>query len=236
MAPSMLFVVNDPIATEATLGEAFANRGFDVSTFDVVPAHRVSKPAVDVQFPDPSRYDAIVLLGARWSVYDEALQRSWIPNEVQFVHQADRAGVPLLGVCFGGQLVAHAHGGSVTSCPNPEVGWTHIDSQDDSLIPPGEWFQWHFDQWTLPPAATEIARNPSASQAFLLRRTLAVQFHPEIDAALLAGWLEYDRDEVLEAGVDPDEMLGRTAQLKDLAATRVRTLVDGFLSRVAPRQ
>ena len=119
---------------------------------------------------------------------------------------------------------------------SPEVGWTHIDSQDHAVVPPGEWFQWHFDRWTVPPAATELARNPNASQAFLLRRTLAVQFHPEINADLLDLWLDYDRDEVLEAGIDPDEMRRRTAQLTDLTAARVADLVEGFLTQVARRE
>src|SRR5262245_66568971 len=96
------------------LGEAFTDRGFDVARLQVVPPDRLDEPAVDVTFPDPGGYDAIVLLGARWAVYDVALQRSWINDEVRFVRDADRAEVPVLGVCFGGQLIAHAVGGSVT--------------------------------------------------------------------------------------------------------------------------
>ena len=101
------------MATEALLGEAFTDCGFDVSTFTVVPAERVEAPAHDVTFPDPTGYDVIVPLGARWPVYDEALQRTWVGAETRLVRDAADAGVALLGVCFGGQLLAQAFGGSV---------------------------------------------------------------------------------------------------------------------------
>ncbi|HKV20876.1 MAG TPA: type 1 glutamine amidotransferase, partial [Mycobacterium sp.] len=74
MAPQVLFIHNEHLATEGLLGEAFTECGYDVATFGVVPAERVDDPAGDVVFPDPTRYDVIVPLGARWPVYDEALQ------------------------------------------------------------------------------------------------------------------------------------------------------------------
>ena len=75
MAPQVLFIYNEHLATEGLLGEAFTECGFDVATFEVVPAERVDEPAGEVTFPDPTDYDVIVPLGARWPVYDEALRR-----------------------------------------------------------------------------------------------------------------------------------------------------------------
>ena len=114
MARQVLFLYNDPTAPEALLGEAFIESGFDISTFEVVPHERADDPIGDVTFPDPTRYDVIVPLGARWSVYDERL--TWIAEEMEMVRAAAAAGVGVLGVCFGGQLVASALGG--TSCTN----------------------------------------------------------------------------------------------------------------------
>lgn len=234
VAPKVLFIVNEHLATEALLGAAFAESGFDVDTFTVVPAERVDNPAVDVTFPDPVGYDVIVPLGARWPVYDEALHRTWVGGETKLVLDAADAGVALLGVCFGGQLLAQAFGGSVQRSTVPEIGWYDVESDQPDLIPEGPWFQWHFDRWTLPPGATEIARTANSSQAFVLGRALALQFHPEIDTALLDVWLADDRDgEVVGAGLSHDELRSRTTELADDVATRIRALVHGFLTHVA---
>jgi GMP synthase-like glutamine amidotransferase len=234
VAPRVLFIYNEHLATEALLGEAFAEQGFDIDTFEVVPAERVDDPALDVSFPDPVGYDVIVPLGARWPVYDDALRHTWVGSETQLVRDAADAGVPLLGVCFGGQLLAQAFGGSVKRSTVPEIGWYDVESDHLDLLPGGRWFQWHFDRWTLPPGATEIARTANSSQAFVLGRALALQFHPEIDRALLELWLAEDRDgEVLGAGLSHDELRKRTTELADDAATRIRGLVRGFLKHVA---
>jgi GMP synthase-like glutamine amidotransferase len=234
MAPQVLFIHNEHLATAGLLGEAFNECGYDIATFDVVPAERVDSPARDVAFPDPTHYDVIVPLGARWPVYDEALRRSWVGAEMQMVRDAADAGVPTLGVCFGGQLLAQAFGGSVARAATPEIGWHDVSSDDENLVPGGPWFQWHFDSWTLPPGATEIARTANASQAFVLGRALALQFHPELDHDLLEGWLADDRDgEVEGVGGSHDELRSATKRLEESAAHRIRGLVRGFLSGVA---
>jgi GMP synthase-like glutamine amidotransferase len=234
VASKVLFIYNEHLATEALLGEAFAEQGFDIDTFEVVPAERIDDPAVNVTFPDPVAYDVVVPLGARWPVYDDELRRTWVGGETQLVRDAADAGVALLGVCFGGQLLAQAFGGSVERSTVPEIGWYDVDSDQPDLVPVGPWFQWHFDGWTLPPGATEIARTANSSQAFVLGRALALQFHPEIDTALLELWLAEDRDgEVVDAGLGHDELRERTTELADSAATRIRGLVRGFLTHVA---
>jgi GMP synthase-like glutamine amidotransferase len=234
VAPKVLFIYNEHLATEALLGEAFAEQGFDVDTFTVVPADRINDPAVDVIFPDPADYDVIVPLGARWPVYDEALRATWVAGETKLVRDAADAGVALLGVCFGGQLLAQAFGGTVARSPVPEIGWSDVDSDHPDLLPGGRWFQWHSDRWTVPPGATEIARTANSSQAFVLGRALALQFHPEIDRSLLELWLAEDRDgEVVGVGLSHDELRDRTTELAEDAATRIRGLVRGFLTHVA---
>ena len=137
MAPQVLFIHNEHMATEGLLGEAFTECGYQVTTFEVVPADRVDDPVGEVAFPDPAGYDVVVPLGARWPVYDEALRQTWVGAEMQMLRDAADAGVPTLGVCFGGQLLAQAFGGTVARSPKPEIGWYEVASDDEDLIPGG---------------------------------------------------------------------------------------------------
>jgi hypothetical protein len=82
----------------------------------------------------------------------------------------------------------------------------------------------------------EIARNAAASQAFVYRRNLAVQFHPELSPAMLEGWLSNGGAvKAAEVGVDPDRLVAETAARAADAGRRARLLVDGFLDHVATR-
>lgn len=226
---SVLFLVNDPVAPPAMLGDVFAELGYDTHEFTVVPHDRVDEPAVDVEFPDPLNYDVIVPLGARWAAYDERLLASWVPAEMELVRTADAAGVGVLGVCFGGQLVAQAHGGTVSRSTEPEIGWHPVDSDNPTLIPGGPWFQWHFDRFEIPPGSTRLARNDRATQAFALRNTVGLQFHPELDGPLLDAWLDNDGDEAIALGIVLDELRAETAALQPDARNRLGALVRGFL-------
>ncbi len=224
----MLFLYNDPTAPAGLLGEVFAESGFEVHTFDVVPPNRPDDPVLDVSFPDPLDYDAIVPLGARWAVYDDRVP--WVGEEIAMVRRALDSGVGVLGVCFGGQLLASALGGTVTLSLQPEIGWTEVVSDYPALVPPGPWFQWHFDRITTPPAAVEVARNANATQAFVQGRALGLQFHPEVDAALVDQWIDEDAGvDLARLGVSAEAVRARTTEVADDAARRLRLLVVGFV-------
>ncbi|AQA04867.1 glutamine amidotransferase [Mycobacterium sp. MS1601] len=237
MARSVLFIYNDPNAPEALLGEVFTEQGFDVDTLNVVPLDRAHDPAsVTVEFPDPTSYDVIVPLGSRWSVYNEELRAGWVGAQETLVRSAVDAGVGVLGVCFGGQLVAQALGGSVRKAAVGELGWYEISTDTTDLIPEGPWFEWHSDQFTAPPGATELARTARASQAFVYRTALGLQFHPELDLPLLDLWLadeKGDSSDIARMGVDIEALRARTVAEQDGAGQRLRRLVTGFLDRVS---
>lgn len=199
----------------------------------MVPEDRFHDPGVWTEFPDFTSFDAVVLMGAPWSAYDPRIA-SWVVPERERLRRTDGAGVPVLGICFGGQLLASTLGGAVGPSPHPEIGWTEVASDDATIVPPGRWFQWHYDRWRLPPQAREIARNGAASQAFVLRRNLAVQFHPELTSGMLAGWLGNGGSaQAAAAGVDVAGLVAATRAGEGEARLRARLLVDGFLDVVA---
>lgn len=230
----MLFLYNDPTAPAALLGDAFAENGFDIDSFAVVPG---DDPVCEVSFPDVGDYDVIAPLGARWAVYDERLAASWVDDEMNLVRDALAAGAGVLGVCFGGQLLARALGGEVTRSPHPEIGWYEVHSNQPGLVPHGPWFQWHFDRFSLPPGAVGVARNLGTTQAFRLGRALGLQFHPEVDVALVDKWLVDDLASpggggLAQLGLNADEIRARTVTEYDDAARRLRLLVRGFLALI----
>ena len=204
-----------------TSGAAFSARGFTVETMLVVPEERFARPDVTASFPDPRDYDVVVPMGAPWSVYDEVSIGSWIVDELAFLRAAHGFGVPVFGICFGGQALASALGGGVEPAAEPELGWTAIETDDPDLVEGGPWFQFHHDRWRLPPGAVEIARTPLASQAFVIGRSMAVQFHPELTVATLQGWNDNGgRDYLLARGVDVDALMVQTRAEDPAAGVR----------------
>jgi GMP synthase-like glutamine amidotransferase len=229
-----LVIQHDHVSPPGEVGRRLEERGVEIAFHEVVPEERHFTPDVRTTFPSVADVDLVVAMGAPWSVYDEQRIGSWVADELDLLRAADAAGVPVLGICFGGQLVAAAHGGAVVEADRAEIGWTAIRSDDPTLVGEGPWFQWHMDRWDLPPGAREVARNDVSSQAFVLRRNLAVQFHPELDAAMLELWLTNGGAEVARAyGCDPDALLADTVEREEDGRRRAAALVDGFLDRVS---
>ncbi|HUW78674.1 MAG TPA: type 1 glutamine amidotransferase [Candidatus Nanopelagicaceae bacterium] len=230
----VLFIQHDHVSPAGPIGERFESRGYSIEYLQVVPAASFGSPNVPISLPPASDFDVIVPMGSPWGVWEDDRIGNWLLPELAWLKTAHEAGIPILGICFGGQLMARTLGGGVSPAPSGEVGWTTILSDDPSLIPPGPWFQWHFDRWTLPPGATEIARSTRASQAFVQGRTLALQFHPEIVEESLRAWLlDGGMDQLLADGQDPEILMALTAKESPAASERAFALVDVFLDRVA---
>jgi GMP synthase-like glutamine amidotransferase len=179
--------------------------------------------------------DHIVVLGAVWSVYDDSPDRAWIADLLAWLRQADEAGVPVLGICFGAQALAAALGGRVEAAPRKEIGWTMIETFDPDLIPPGPWLEFHQDRFFPPPQARVLATNEVGVQAFVLGRHLGVQFHPEPDGALLKAWLDAGgRENAERHGVDTDRFLAQTYAEEPAARARADVLVASALLIAEP--
>ena len=229
-----LFIQHDHVSPLGPVGQRFMQHGFEIETMLVVPENKYREPNVDVSFPDYNDYDVIIPLGSPWGAWDDACIGNWLLPELEWLQSAIEADVPVLGICFGGQLMARALGGSVAPGPRPELGWTYIFSDEQSLVSNGPWFQFHYDYWQVPPDAKEIARTALASQAFTYRRSLALQFHPELDVEVLEGWLIWDgNEELAEDGQDPKIVLEQTRALAEESTHRAYELVDNFLVQVA---
>jgi GMP synthase-like glutamine amidotransferase len=209
----VLVIRHHDVDTAGFISEAFEARG----------------ASLDVHlFPDDGPLPG---LGAVNSVNDEGPASVWIAEELAWLRGAGRAGVPVLGICFGAQALCAALGGRVEAMEDKEIGWFTVDSADEGAVPAGPWLEFHGDRCLLPAGATVLARNDAAVQAFRIGRHLAVQFHPEVDGPQLKRWLDsMGTTEVESIGLDPDQFLADTIREEPAARARADRLVATALA------
>ncbi|WP_435155717.1 type 1 glutamine amidotransferase [Haladaptatus sp. DFWS20] len=146
----------------------------DLTEFDVTEGH----------LPNSFDFDAAVVSGSRSSVYwDEA----WIPPLKEWVEVAIESGMPMLGICYGHQLLADVLGGDVRDMGEYEIGYREVEHIGDSTLfdgvePRFVAFTTHSDEVAeLPPGAETIAENDYSNHGFRKDDVFGVQFHPEYD-------------------------------------------------------
>jgi len=153
-------------------------RGVDWEAF-AAPAGRL---------PRPAEFSHIILTGSEASILSRA---SWVERELDFVREAVRLDRPVLGSCYGHQLIALALAGPehVSRCAEPEIGWIPVEiNRDSPILGPRRTaytFSVHFDEVrNLGDPFVVLASTPGcAVQAFGLadRPVWGLQIHPEID-------------------------------------------------------
>jgi len=202
------------------VGAALSTRGAQIQV-----AHR-EVPGV---LPDPLGFDVVVSLGSDWSVYWPRVADQ-VAGEAALLRTAVDADVPVLGICFGGQVLAHALGGTVERAPEPEIGWLEVDTDVPEQILPGPYLQWHWDRFVPPPGSTELARSAAGSQAYVRGSALGVQFHPEATAAMLRRWSHGVTGTIEGTSVDPTAVVAEAEARAQEATARADHLVEMFLS------
>ena len=235
MSKRVLFIEHDHVSAGGPIWRQFEKRGYEISRFIIVDEEHAKAPNVTPVWPDLLSFDVVVVMGAPYAAYDDGAIGNWLIPQVAKMREVHNAGIPVLGICFGGQLMSRVLGGTVSRSPHAELGWYEVDSDDESLIPKGPWFQYHWDRFTVPPGATEIARTELCPQAYHFGRTLGLQFHPEIDSEVLDMWLAMDGGcaEVESEGVVVDQLRSETRKLEAQSNQRGYELVDQFLDRIA---
>lgn len=182
------FLRHGPLEDPGVLGARAAELGFEVHDF------RADRDGDAL--PDPEEFAAVVVMGSTESVNNAQL--GWVARERALIAEAIDRKVPVLGVCFGGQLLAQVLGGRVVASPEPEVGWLCIRTDDPSLVPEGPWLLWHEESVIPPPGAMVVARTDVAVQAYSKGPHVGLQFHPEVTPELVSFWIDdaQQRDEV----------------------------------------
>jgi GMP synthase (glutamine-hydrolysing) len=214
--------VSDPDA--GYVGDRLVERGFSLER---VWRDKGVPPEV------PQGTSVLLLLGSAWSVADP-VEPEVLAAECALVRSAISAGVPVLGLCYGAQLLAHAHGGQVRTAPTPEVGLVPVDTVDPAVVPAGPWWEFHSDVIDLPPGSELLARNGCGVQAFTVPGALGVQFHPEVRPAVLADWFDRVPEMVEAAGATASELVDLAVRREGDSRAAAYALVDDFLDRFPP--
>lgn len=177
--------------------------------------------------PAPETIDALVVFGSPAAADDDTLP--WLGAERGYLGRALELGVPVLGICFGAQLLGRVLGGTVGRAARPERGFVAVRSTDHAVVPDGVWMQFHDDTVTLPPGARLVAANEVGVQAFRHRNSVGVQFHPEIDPTAFGAWVDSWRvaGELADvaAAVDLTALTAEVASRADASAAACRALV-----------
>ncbi len=179
--------------------------------------------------PEPDGLGVLVIMGAAESAYDDTVP--WLAAELAYVRRALDSGTPVLGICFGGQVLARALGATVGRAPRPERGFVTLGSADPAVLPAGTWMEFHYDAFTLPPGAAELARNEVGVQAFSHGPHLGLQFHPEITPDVFASWVATwppKARAAIGAQLDLPGLTAEIARRADASASACRDLVARF--------
>jgi GMP synthase (glutamine-hydrolysing) len=204
--------------------------------------HVVVEAWREAEWPRARDIGALVVLGGTMNV-DELDRYPFLRKSRGLVSDALEAGVPTLGVCLGSQMMARVLGGDVYRATPRNALFSALDAEeaadDDPVIAPftttgTKVLQFHEDTFALPPGATPLARSAATQlhQAFRFgERAYAVQFHFEVDQAVVRAWCRNIGPEAMahEWGTTERALVDGSSDLFAEQAAAGRRLVTGFL-------
>ena len=226
--PSVLVLQHAAAEHAGSIGEALRRAGCvlrrcNVSTGDDLP---------DI---NP---DALVVMGGPQAAYDDA-GFATRRREIDLIAHCVSAGIPVLGVCLGAQLLAAACGGRALRGNGAEIGWGDVTLSDvpdrlfDGVGPTLPVLHWHADTFDPPAGSVVLATSPRYVQAFRVGdRAWGLQFHLEVDEAIVAAFVAADPGGAVQGGgseivTEAPRYLSALEPVARLVARRFAELVIG---------
>jgi GMP synthase (glutamine-hydrolysing) len=233
----VLCVRNDPDdtlgITAAVLGEAG------------VPLVRLDAFEAEVRWPDLEEIGGLIVFGGEMNV-DETERHPYLLTQRELMRRAVDAGMPVLGICLGAQMMARAFDARVYRAPVRELGFKPVRvtdvGQGDVLLRAFQTgdrvFQWHEDTFDLPAGAELlVAGDDVPIQAFRIgTRAWGVQFHLEVDADGVEAWLRVAEPTLSRVWKrTSDEVREELRIYLDAQQQRSRALLAAFAGHVRSR-
>ena len=184
--------------------------------------HRTINPYDGNSYPDdPKTYSAIVSLGGPMNVYEEG-KYPFLKLEDNFLKDAIKKEVPILGICLGAQLLAKAVGAKVVKAKAKEIGWYKIPLTSDGTKDPLfqgidnelNIFQWHGDTFNIPDGGKRLAESEICpNQAFRYgRNAYGIQFHIEVTRQMIQDWIKAYKDELDTLSLPASQLVSLPAE------------------------
>lgn len=194
--------------------------------------------------PDWRPYAGIIAMGGPMGAYEDE-RLPWLTDEKRMIADAVRSGMPFWGVCLGVQLLAASLDARVFAGEQAEVGVLPVElTPEGAADPVFSWLpphfhalQWHGDTFELPAGAVRLARSRAyEQQAFRYERAYGVQFHLEVDVALVSEWGEVPAYAQSLHGLLGDDglptLLAAVGRYERESLALARRLFAGWLERV----
>jgi GMP synthase (glutamine-hydrolysing) len=179
--------------------------------------------------------DLLIALGAPMGVHDTA-DFPYLIDEREVVASRLAEDRPTIGVCLGAQLMAAALGAAVYAGERKEIGWGRLSFVPEAGATPlrslidAPVLHWHGDTFDLPAGATLLASSGlTRNQAFAVGRSLALQFHCEVEGGAIERWLVGHAAELAAAGIDIGRVRADSARHALAAARAGRALMETYL-------
>lgn len=145
--------------------------------------------SIDQPLPKQEDADYFFIMGSPESAHDDTLP--WIKHELEWLEALLKANKPMMGICFGSQIIARAMGGKAYRLEQPEIGFMPVPAQHPDWTHHGPWLNFHFDTFDLPDHVELLGATSEAKQSYRWGNCWAVQFHPEIDTEMFDTWIAY---------------------------------------------
>ena len=192
------------------------------------------------RLPKPEDVSGVAVLGGAMGVHDDE-EFPFLADEKRFLLDATNAGIPVLGICLGCQMLADVLGGRAYRAEAAEVVFAPIVPTRFGRAEPvvaalteRRVIRFHQDTFDAPPGATLLATGGGFDQAFRIGSALGIQPHPEVTPDLLGGWLGSGtgREVAIRSGADPDALIADHRAAESEAAATASAVFDAWIDEV----